>query len=370
MTRIDEETIRSLPKAEVHVHLEGSFELIDLVDLAKTAGVPLPGPAHSLFDLGTHDAPKTQEISPQNPQKTGIGTDGLSGFLRFLDWECGLVTTAEQAARVAYRFAARESASGIRYADVIVNPTHWNAWAGRTPQLLAAFAAGLAEAEQDGLAAVGLCVSLMRSQTSLEALELVDWMASARPDRVVALSVDGDEAVSGRTGEKFAAAFTAARDAGFHRTVHAGESSGPEGVWDAIDLLHAERVDHGVRSIDDPRLVRRLADDGITLGICPRSNVLLGVYPDWQSHPIERLRQAGVSVTVNTDDPAPLGTRLEFEWAMCADTFGWSIDDLGSLAHNSVAASFADDDLKRDLHAEITAFTADAAAGSSGNAAP
>jgi len=188
-------------------------------------------------------------------------------------------------------------------------------------------------------------------------------MASARPDRVVALSVDGDERVTGRTGEKFAAAFTAAKAAGFHRTVHAGESSGPEGVWDAVDLLHAERVDHGVRSIDDPALVRRLVDDGVSLGVCPRSNVLLGVYPDWESHPIERLRQAGVTVTVNTDDPAPLGTRLEFEWAMCADTFGWTLDDLAAIAHNSVAASFANDDVKRDLHAEITAFTADAAAG-------
>ena len=355
MTRIDEETIRSLPKAEVHVHLEGGFDLIDLIDLAKTAGVPLPGPARSLFDIGTHDQPAAEG-------RKGIGGEGLSGFLRFLDWECGLVTTAEQAARVAYRFAARESASGIRYADVIVNPTHWNAWAGRTPQLFAAFAAGLAEAEQDGLAAIGLCVSLMRTQTSLEALELVDWLASARPDRVVALSVDGDERVSGRTGEKFAAAFTAAKAAGIHRTVHAGESSGPEGVWDAVDLLHAERVDHGVRAIDDPALVRRLADDGIPLGVCPRSNVLLGVYPDWESHPIERLRTAGVTVTVNTDDPAPLGTRLEFEWAMCADTFGWSLGDLGTIAHNSVAASFANDDLKRDLHAEISAFAADAAA--------
>jgi len=363
VTRIDEETIRSLPKAEVHVHLEGGFDLIDLIDLAKTAGVPLPGPARSLFDIGTHDLPpETRAIAPGQGQSTGIGSDGLSGFLRFLDWECGLVTTAEQAARAAYRFAARESASGVRYADVIVNPTHWNAWRGRTPQLLAAFASGLAEAEQDGLAGIGLCVSLMRTQTSSEALELVDWMASARPDRVVALSVDGDERVTGRTGEKFAAAFTAAKAAGFHRTVHAGESSGPEGVWDAVDLLHAERVDHGVRSIDDPALVRRLVDDGVSLGICPRSNVLLGVYPDWESHPIERLRQAGVTVTVNTDDPAPLGTRLEFEWAMCADTFGWGLDDLGAIAHNSVAASFANDDLKRDLHAEITAFTADAAA--------
>jgi adenosine deaminase len=351
-TRVDENTIRALPKAEVHVHLEGGFELIDLIDLAKAAGVALPGPARSLFDVSTHHAAEPASGGAAN----GVGVGGLSGFLRFLDWQCSLVTTAEQAARVAYRFAARESASGVRYADVVVNPTHWKAWNGRTPELFAAFAAGLDEARQDGLAEIGLCVSLLRSQSRSEARELVEWMAAARPAHVVALSVDGDERVSGRTGEKFAEAFTLARDSGFHRTVHAGESSGPEGVWDAIDLLHAERVDHGVRSIEDPALVRRLVDDGIPLGICPRSNVSLGVYPDWASHPVERLRAAGVTVTINTDDPAPLGTRLESEWASCADTFGWDLADLGQLAHNSVSASFADDDLKHGLHAEIDTF--------------
>jgi len=357
--RIDETTIRALPKAEVHVHLEGGFELVDLIDLAKVAGVALPGPARSLFDVSTHYAPADESPTSGGGAANGVGVGGLSGFLRFLDWQCGLVTTAEQAARVAYRFAARESASGVRYADVVINPTHWSAWKGRTPELLAAFAAGLDEAEQDGLAGIGLCVSLLRSQSQGEAVDLVEWMAAARPAHVVALSVDGDERVSGRTGEKFAPAFALAKSAGLRRTVHAGESSGPEGVWDAIDLLHAERIDHGVRSIEDPALVDRLVADGIPLGICPRSNVSLGIYPDWAGHPIELLREAGVTVTVNTDDPAPLGTRLESEWAICADTFGWNLADLGELAQNSVRASFANDDLKRDLHAEITAFVAD-----------
>jgi adenosine deaminase len=361
-SRVDENTIRALPKAEVHVHVEGGFELVDLIDMAKAASVPLPGPARSLFDISTHFEPAEHGVTSGGGAANGVGVGGLSGFLRFLDWECSLVTTAEQAARVAYRFAARESASGIRYADAVINPTHWTAWKGRTPELFAAFAAGLDEAEQDGLAGIGLCLSLLRTQSAAEAREIVEWMATARPKHVVALSVDGDERVAGRTGEKFAEAFTLARDAGLHRTVHAGESSGPEGVWDAIDLLHAERVDHGVRSIEDPALVERLVADEISLGVCPRSNVSLGIYPDWASHPVERLRAAGVTVTVNTDDPAPLGTRLESEWAICADTFGWDLVDLGQLAHNSVRASFANDDLKRDLHAEISGFISDAAA--------
>lgn len=351
-SRIDEDVIRALPKAEVHVHLEGGFELIDLLDLAKSAGEPLPGPARSLFDVSTHDEPDLPEITTGSAE-VGVGVGGLSGFLRFLDWECGLVRTAEQAARTAYRFAARESASGVRYADVVVNPSHWNAWRGRVPALFEAFAAGLNEAAEDGLAEIGLCASLLRQQSAAEAVELAEWVLEARPDRVVALSIDGDERAAGRTGARFAEAFRRARDGGLHRTVHAGESSGPEGVWDALQLLYADRIDHGVRAIEDPALVAYLADSEVSLGICPRSNLSLGIYADWSEHPIERLRNAGVTVTVNTDDPGPMGSRLESEWAVCAAVFGWTMGDIVGLAHASVDASFAPVDLRRALRAEI-----------------
>jgi len=338
--RLDEDAIRALPKAEVHVHLEGTFELADLLELSKAAGEPLPGPARSLFDLSTH----FQQASPAS---------GLSEFLRFLDWECGLVRTPEQAARLAYRFAARETSSGIRYADVIVNPTHWGPWRDRLPALFDALARGLAEAEQDGLATANLCVSLLRQQSAQEAVELAEWILRDRPERVVALSVDGNETAAGRTGARFAEAFALARDGGLHRTVHAGESSGPEGVWDAIRFLHAERVDHGVRSIEDPELVAYLADSEISLGVCPRSNLVLGLYQDLSEHPLAALREAGVRVTVNTDDPAPIGVRLESEWASCAATFGWDMAVMRDLARASIFACFAPDEVKDALRAEL-----------------
>ena len=356
--RIDEERIRAIPKAEVHVHLEGSFELVDLLRLAKVAGEPLPGPSRSLFDVGTHYDFAMPEITTGGGREGGSGVGGLSGFLRFLDWECGLVRTAGQAAQHAYAFAARQAASGIRYTDAVINPTHWGAWRGRTPELLAAFAAGLDEAEQDGLGPVNLCVSLLRQQSGAEAVELAEWIARVRPDRIVALSIDGDELAAGRSGTRFAEAFGIARDAGIHRTVHAGESSGPEGIWDAVTYLHAERIDHGVRAIEDPELVDHLADSGVSLGLCPRSNVVLGLYPSWAEHPFARLRDAGVTVTINTDDPAPLGTTLEADWALAAATFGLSISDIHGLAQASVSASFADPTLKSALAEEIAQLTA------------
>lgn len=352
--RIDEDAIRVLPKAEVHVHLEGTFSLLDLLTLAKENGAALPGPAATLFDIATHDDFQVPAITTGGADQ-GAGAGGLGGFLRFLDWQCALVRTPAQAARVAYAFAARQSASGIRYSDVIVNPTHWSAWRGRELALLDALSAGFDEAEQDGLSRTGIAYSLLRGQTADAADAAVADLVEARPRRVVALSVDGDEKAAGRTGEKFAAAFARAEAAGLHRTVHAGESSGPEGVWDALDLLHAERIDHGVRAIEDPALLERLVADGVSLGVCPRSNVTLGLYPDWPSHPLPALVAAGVQVTLNTDDPAPMGTALERDWAVAAEQFGFDHADLVSFAARSIDASFADDDLKRDLRAELAA---------------
>jgi adenosine deaminase len=331
--------IRALPKAEVHVHLEGAIDLADLLEQAKAIGIALPGPAATLFDTATHAHPPA-------------GSE-LSSYLRFLDWEGSLFRTREQLARLAYRFAARQSASGVRYTDVIVNPTHWPSWRDDLDGLLDALAAGLDDAEADGLCVVNLCVSIDRGQSRTDAVELATRLVQRRPARVVALSIDGDEAASGRTALTFAPAFEIARDGGLHRTVHAGESSGPEGVWDALTLLHADRIDHGIRAVEDERLVDHLAATGIPLGVCPTSNLTLGLADDLATHPLRRLLDRGVVVTINTDDPAPLGTSLEAEWALCAAAFGWQVDDLARLARTSFAASFAPAELRAALSAEV-----------------
>ncbi len=318
--------LQALPKAEVHVHLEGSFEAELLAQWAKKFGVTLPRPRESLFRF-----------------------EGLADFLHFLDWACGLVRTPEELAEAAYAFSRRLAASGTGYADLIFNPTHWKPWHGRLREMIDALDAGFRAAEQDGLPPVGLCVSLLRTQSADAAAELVDLLVGLRHPRVVALSIDGNEAAAGRTGPRFAEAFRRAGAAGLKRTVHAGESSGPEGVRDAIELLGADRIDHGVRAIEDPHVVALLADRRIALGVCPTSNLKLGVVPSIERHPIERLRQAGVAVSVNTDDPALLDTSLVREYALCRDTFEWSDDDLWSVARTSIDSSFANDDVKARL---------------------
>lgn len=323
----------ALPKAEVHIHLEGCFEPDEIISLAEAYGVPLPRHREALYE-----------------------TSGLSDFLKFLDWTCGLVQTREQLSAAAYRFSERMRQSGIRYADVIVNPTHWAAWRKRIPEMLDTLDAAFKEAEQDGCPPSGLCISLLRQQTSEEAIELVEMLGALRHPRVIALSVDGNEAEAGRTGPRFAEAYRRAAMVGLRRTAHAGESSGPDGVRDALELLGAERIDHGVRAHEDPDLIKILVDRQIPLGITPTSNLLAGLYKDYADHPIEDLRKAGVPVSVNTDDPAILAVSLPEEYARLASTHNWDKETVRELARTSITASFATPELKTAILADLQAW--------------
>lgn len=275
-----------------------------------------------------------------------------------LDWTCGLVRTPEQVARAAYAFAEREARNGVGYADLIVNPTHWSAWRDRLDTFVDALNSGLKEAEEDGLTPVGLCISLLRQQSAGEAVELVEWLLERQRPRLAALSIDGNEAAAGRTGPRFAEAFRRAAEARLHRTVHAGESSGPEGVRDALEFLQAERIDHGVRASEDADLVRELAARRIPLNICPTSNLKLGKYPDLQHHPLDALRRAGVRVSINTDDPALIGNSLVSEYVDTARAYNWDMTVLRDVARTSIEASFCDEDLRRRLLTALAASTA------------
>jgi len=321
-----------LPKAEVHIHLEGTLAF-------PTVGSDGAG--------GVNTSPLIADMP---------STVGLSEFLQLLDRICSRITGRDELAAVARAFAERIAASGAGYADVIINPTHWSSWRSNIPGLIEGLDAGFSEAEQDGLPAVGVCVSLLRTQSADEASELVDVLVELASPRVVALSVDGNEVVSGQTGTKFADAFRRAKGAGLRATVHAGESSGPEGVRDAIELLGADRIDHGVRAIEDPALMSFLADRQIPLGVCPSSNLTLGLYQRLDEHPIDRLRLAGVRVSVNTDDPELLGIDLAGEYERCAETFGWSDAVVADIARTSIDAAFCDTDTKASLRAGVVAW--------------
>jgi adenosine deaminase len=180
-------------------------------------------------------------------------------------------------------------------------------------------------------------------------VEVVEELARLRHPRVVALSVDGNEQADDPKGPKFAEAFKLAGKAGLKKTAHAGESSGPDAVRDAVFLLEADRIDHGVRAIEDPELMDILAERQIALGVCPSSNIVLGLYKSVGEHPVDRLRKAGIPISINTDDPALLRTDLPEEIARTAEAFGWDKETCRDVAATSILASFANDDIKSRL---------------------
>jgi adenosine deaminase len=330
-TEAAREWIRRLPKAEIHVHLEGCIAP-EIVTAAARGTEPRTRP--DVADLGA--------------------------FLEYLDWSCALIDSSELVERVAYDAAERFAESGTRYVDMIFNPTHWSAWEQRLDEFVGALDRGFAFAELEGNPPVALCVSVGRHQSAAEAGALVDWAGTTTSPRLVGVSIDGDEATVGRTSPRFAEAFADAASRGLRRAVHAGESSGPEGVRDALDLLGAERIDHGVRAVEDPALVRELAGRGVALAVAPTSNLALGLVREIGDHPIEALRGAGVRVCINTDDPLLFGCDLVSEYDRCARAFQWDRTVLVHLARTSITASFAPAALVAQLLADLDAYSATA----------
>jgi adenosine deaminase len=327
--------IVGLPKAEVHLHLEGAIPAeIVAVCAARRASTPPPGVGGGRVEVTS-----------------------LAGLLAYLDWSCALVDRAEDLRAIAHALAARAAASGTGHVDVIVNPAHWGHWRRDLAGMVDALDAGFAAAEAEGHPTAGLCVSLGRHQSAAEADELVDEVLEMAQPRVVALSIDGNEA-GGSHNERFAPAFARAAAGGLRRCAHAGESSGPRGVREAIELLGAERIDHGVRCVEDPSLVDDLVERRIPLDICPTSNVVLGIVPDLRSHPVGVLRRRGVRFSINTDDPLLYGIDLAGEYERCAAAFGWGAADLAAVARTSIESCFAPPARRAELLGQLDAFLA------------
>ena len=327
MTVPSSEQIRAVPKIELHIHLEGTFRPARVAELAAIAGEEPPRPVDRLFEV-----------------------DNLADFLETLDWVCGLVRDEPTAEQVAYDFASYAHDQGIVYAEVIVNPTHWSGLT--TGELFTACARGLDRAKVDGLGDFRLLPSILRQQSEQEARQLVEWISGAGLPRIVGLSIDGNEEAAGRTGPRFAPAYAEAARIGLGRTAHAGESSGAEGVRDAVELLGVSRVDHGVRCIEDPEVLAMVLKRDITLNVCLTSNCTL-LYSSLDDHPIRDLAAAGVRFTINTDDPETLGISLCRELRLAADHLDWSLGDLVAAQHRAIDAAFCSDADKQALRALV-----------------
>ena len=324
------DVIRAFPKVELHVHVEACLSAERIEELAAQFGVPMLRPAESLFVYST-----------------------LADFLEVYGWWCDLLRTTEIAEQLAYDAAAQLSEDGIVYAEVLCGPRYWTHL--RREPLIEALAAGFDRAHGDGHADCRLTPSISREQSPEWAMGLVEWLGASGPSRVVGLGLDGNEALLGRTSPKFTEVYSRAADLGIGRTAHAGESSGPDGVWDALECLDLDRVDHGVRAVEDPALVEHLAIHGTTLNVTPTSNVITGLYPDIDHHPVGPLIEAGVPVTINSDDPKAMRVTLSGEFEKVSRSLGWSHRDVAAATRRAVDAAFCDRDRAASLHRQIDA---------------
>jgi adenosine deaminase len=332
--------IERMPKAELHVHLEGSVRPATLLELGRVHGVtyPFSDPAGALEWFRFRDFPHFIEI--------------YLGVMQSL-------ITSEDHERVVYEIGEDAHRQNIRYLEITFSPA--SPLNPRSPALPDVVLAGIRAGARRALAEFGVRMQFIldpvRTRSVEELLWFARWCADNLGDGFVGFGLGGSEIDN--PPERFQAAFDLAREAGARLSIHAGETVGPESVRSAL-AVGTERVGHGVRAIEDPDLVRELAERGIVLEVSPTSNICLGVYPSYAAHPFRLLDEAGVPVTVNSDDPPMFGTTLTNEYLVLFEQFGYSIDELVALSLRAVDAAFLPaqerDALAASFGAEVTAL--------------
>lgn len=331
MSDVTREFVEGLPKIELHVHVESCISAEAIENLAAQLDVPMIRPKDRLFEYKS-----------------------LTEFLEIYEWWVDLLRSTEIAEEVAYRAAEQMSSEGIVYAEVFTGPRYWS-YVEDKP-LIEALGRGFERAHRAGFTDCRLLPSISREQSSEWALGLVEWLAQARPNRVVGLGLDGNEANLGPTSHKFVKAYERAAEIGLGRTAHCGESSGPEGVWEGLNYLNLDRVDHGVRAIEDAELVRHLVEKQMPLTVCPTSNVITGLHKSIADGPIDALYRAGVPVTVNSDDPRSMKVTVNDDLMNMATVFGWNRGDLAKVTRNAISAAFCSAHEKVALNRRLDAY--------------
>lgn len=330
--------IAEMPKAELHIHLEGAIQPATLLRLAERNGTILPF---------RDEAEMTRFFQFRD----------FPHFIEVFIIVCDSLRAPEDFTLVVTDLGEDAARQNIRYLELHFNPEpHVRRRGLRFDEIMAGINRGRDEVrDRWGIDLRWIADGVRDAESGPGSVDItVDWISALDPaDGVVALGLGGNEV--GSPPHLFSDAFARARAAGLHVVAHAGETTGPDTIRDSLDLLGAERIGHGIRAVDDPALVARLAGEQIPLEICPTSNLRTGVVPDFQRHPLRRLDDAGVLVTVSTDDPALFGTTLTDEYLLLATEFGYGVDDIERIALNSVRAAFLPETEKAAMLASFTA---------------
>ncbi len=329
------DTLARLPKAELHLHVEGTLEPELAFALAARNGVRLP-------------------YGDVDELRRAYDFADLQSFLDLYYACMPVLRTAADFHDLTAAYLARAHADGVRHAELFVDLQVHLGNGVHADDVLDGMTSALAAAERRWGLTGGVILCVVRDRPVDTAHAALDAVAHRVHDLV---GIGLDSAEVGYPPSLFVAVFERAAALGLHRVAHAGEEGPPAYVREAVELLGVERVDHGIRAVEDPALLALLVERGIPLTVCPLSNVRLRAVPDLAAHPIRALLEAGVQVTVNSDDPAYFGGYVAANYAALLP-LGFSAADLAGLARTSVRASFAGADRKAELLAEVDAWLA------------
>lgn len=321
--------LQSLPKAHLHLHLEGAMRPETLVEMAATYGVPLP-------PVGEYNS--------------------FAEFSALYDAVCAVLRTHDDLRRLVREAVEDAAASGAAWLEMGVRPTlHRGKFESDAEVLEVLLDEGLAAGRELGVG-VGALMTVDRTQPLAIAMEEAALAVAYAGKGVVSFGLANDEV--GHPPRDFVEPFALARSAGLLSCPHAGELDGPDSVWQALQTLGAYRIQHGVRATEDAALIHRLAEDGICLDVCPTSNVCLKVVPSIEEHPLPFLLEAGIPCSLNGDDPLFFRASLLEEYKLSREKLGLSDEQLAGIARASIRASGAPSDLKATADAAIDAWLA------------
>ncbi len=319
-----------MKKIELHLHLEGAAPPAFIRGLAKE---------------------KREDLSRLFDERGGYAYHGFADFLRVYEGVTGILTTPRDYARLLEEVLLERAEDGVIYSELFVSPDFCgggdlSAWR----DYLAAMEEVALKLRGQGIDSRAIA-TVIRHYGAEQSRKAAICAAETSGGWCSGLGMAGDE--NAGAAKDFAWAFDCAREAGLGLTAHAGEWGGPEGIRDVL-ALGVTRIGHGVRAVEDPALMRHLEERAITLECCPGSNIALGVYRDWQSHPVAHLLDAGIRVTLSTDDPPFFRTTLRQEYERLAETFGWHEEDFRRLNLWAIDAAFCDNDTKTRLQKELS----------------
>jgi adenosine deaminase len=323
----------SVPKAELHLHIEGTLEPELLFELAHRNGVALP--YASIDDV-----------------RAAYEFDSLQSFLDLYYAACDVLRTEQDFHDLTTAYLARAAGQGVRHTEVFFDPQTHTDRGVPMAAVVGGISRALAEAEHRGITS-RLILCFLRHLSAEEAMATLD---EALPHLDVIHGVGLDSSEVGHPPSKFAEVFARARALGLFAVAHAGEEGPPAYVTEALDVLAVIRIDHGVRSLEDDALIDRLVRDQVPLTVCPLSNVRLAVFPTMADHTLAELLDRGVKVTINSDDPAYFGGYVGDNYAAVAEHLGLDRDQLAGLARASFEAAQLDDATRARHVAALDAF--------------